>query len=124
MYFIEPVSKQLHLKTLLCSRFANFFKNIDKSDNVTVRVLVNLCLKDNNSVLCRNINFISTNCDLPINELSKELVKKKMTFSDIPVNEEWKIEVLNELLNTRHDFMIQEFDKTEIDFMIYFICTS
>ena len=43
---------------------------------------------------------------------------------DIPVNEEWKIEVLNELLNTRHDFKIQEFDKTEIDFMIYFICTS
>ena len=41
----------IYLKTLLCSRFTNFFNNISKGDIRSIRVLLNLCLKDHNSVI-------------------------------------------------------------------------
>ena len=43
-YFIELISEQIHLKTLLCSRFVSFCKFMCKSHSI--QQLIDLCKND------------------------------------------------------------------------------
>ena len=38
-YFIEPISENHHLKTMLCLRFVSFFHSLQKSNKIAIRLL-------------------------------------------------------------------------------------
>ena len=54
-----------------------------------------------NTVLCRNLFSIANDCSVNPSDLNKMLVKKQMKYLDVPLEHEWKVPVLQELLSTR-----------------------
>ena len=66
-YLIEPISRCLHIKTLLASRFVAFSERIN-SIKSSIRLLENLFKNDQRSVLCKNLitiadfNVLVDNC--------------------------------------------------------------
>ena len=87
--------------------------------------LSNLCKNDLNTVFGRNLFYIANDCSVNPSDLSKILVKKQMKYFDVPLEHEWKVPVLQELLNTRmNNLYVEGFDdyvKTE---MINMLCSE
>ena len=80
---------------------------------------INLCKNDLNTVLGRNLFSIANVCSVNPSDLSKMLVKKQMKYVDIPLEHEWKVPVLQELLNTRmNNLYVEGFDDYVITEMI------
>ena len=53
------------------------------------------------------------------------LVKKQMKYFDVPLDHEWKVLVLQELLNTRtNNFYVEGFDDNVITEMINMLCSE
>ena len=62
---------------------------------------------------------IANDCSVNISDLSKMLFKKKMKYFDVPLDHEWKVPVLQELLNTRtNNLYVEGFDDYVITEMI------
>ena len=54
-----------------------------------------------------------------LSDLSEMLVKKQMKYFDVPLEHEWKVPVLQELLSTRmNNFYVEGFDDYVITEMI------
>ena len=58
-YFIEPLSKCTHLKTLLCASFSPFDKALINCKKSSVRVLASLCRNDTSTVYGNNLFTIA-----------------------------------------------------------------
>ena len=56
----------------------------------------NLCKNDLNTVLGRNLFCIANDCSVDPSDLSKMLVKKQIKYFDVPLEHEWKVQVLQE----------------------------
>ena len=77
---------------------------------------------DLNTVLGRNLFSIANDCFVNPSDLSKMLVKKQMKYFDV---HEWKVPVLQELLNTRmNNLYVEGFDDYVITEMINILCSE
>ena len=57
--------------------------------------------------------------------LSKMLVKKQMKYFDVPLDHEWKVPVLQELLSPRmNNLYVEGFDDYVITEMINMLCSE
>ena len=73
--------------------------------------------------LCGYIN--ANDCSVNLSDLSKMLVKKQMQYFDVPLEPEWKVPVLQELLNLRMNSLYDEgFDDYVITEMINMLCNE
>ena len=72
------------------------------------------------AVLGRNLFSIANDCSVNHSDLSKMLVKKQMKYFDVPLEHEWKVPVLQELLNTSrtNNLYVEGFDDYVITEMI------
>ena len=85
----------------------------------------NLGKNDLNTVLGRNLFCIANDCSVDPSDLSKMLVKKQMKYFDVPLEHEWKVQVLQELLNTRmNNLYVEGFDDYVITEMINMLCSE
>ena len=124
-YIIEPVSDNLHVKTMLCSRFVSFFNSLNESPKLCIRLLANVCKSDNRSVLCKNLVKIANDCNSDVSQLTKRCVKENMTFFPVPDEQSWKIPILKELLDIRaQNLYIADFNDEEITNMINELCSG
>ena len=73
---IESISQCLHAKTMLVSRCVSFYETIKASSKLCIRFLSNLCKKDLDKVLGRNLFSIANDCFVNLSDLSKMLVNK------------------------------------------------
>ena len=72
-----------------------------------------------------NLFSIANDCSVNPSDLSKILVKKQMKYFDVPLEHEWKVPVLQELLNTRTNNLYAEgFDDYVITEMINMLCNE
>ena len=54
-------------------------------------------------------------CSVNLSDLSKMLVNKQMKYFDVPLDQAWKVPVLQELLNTRTNNLYDEgFDDNNV----------
>ena len=96
---------------MLARRCVSFYETIEASSKLCIRFLFNLCKNDLNTVLGRNLFSIANDCSVNPSNLSKMLVKKQMKYFDVPLEHEWKVPVLEELLNTRmNNLYVEGFD--------------
>ena len=79
----------------------SFYETIEASSKLFTRFLSNICRNDLNTVFGRNLFSIANDCSVTLSDLSKMLVKKQMKYFDVPLDNAWKVPVLQELLNTR-----------------------
>jgi len=57
--------------------------------------------------------------------MNKFCVKQNMIYNHIPLDQEWKLPILHELLKVKEDnFVLNNFDDNEIATMINFLCSD
>ena len=91
------------------------------SSKLYIRFLSNLCNNDLNTVIGRNFFSIANDCSVN----SKMLFKKKMKYFDVPLDDAWKVPVLQELWNTRtNNFNVEGFNAYVIMEMKNMLCNG
>ena len=85
----------------------------------------NLCKHDLSTVLGRNLFSIANDCSVNSSDLCKMLVKKQMKYFEVPLEHEWKVPVLQELLSTwMNNLYAEGFDDYVITEMINMLCSE
>ena len=125
-FLIEPISDQLHLKTMLMSRLVNFHKGLIKSPKFTIRFLARLAENDHRTVLGNNLTWLLSKCNLEnVEELSPRIVKEKVSYIPEDPSNNWKISLAQELFRVRNkDVQIEGFSDLEISEIFHYICTE
>ena len=86
------------LKFLLASRFVAFSERMISTNKSSIRLLYILFRNDKRTVLCKNLNTIANDCNVLVENLSKNVVKKNLTFSKLPDDQNWKIPLIYQLI--------------------------
>ena len=66
------------------------------------RLLVDLSKEDLRTVLCKTLESIAQDCNVQSRNLNKFCVKQIMIYNHIPLDQEWKLPILHELLKVKH----------------------
>ena len=127
-YLIEPLSQCLHPKVMIASRFVTFYKSLITCNKFGVRFLARISERDNRTVLGNTLRQLLDKCSMTESEpdvLTAPLVKKKLSYFDMPMEEQWRVPLLQELLKIRQgNLKLGNLDNTEISFLIDYLCTS
>ena len=124
-YLIEDISKSLHPKVMLSSRYCSFVKSLLASPKYQVRVLARLCYNDQRTVMGRTLAGIGHGCDRHGGDhslLTPSDVKNRMAYFRVPEHEKWRTGFLTELLSEHLE--VPGFSKEEMDEMILHLCVS
>ena len=123
---VEPLSGHLHLRTQLMSRLVSFHKGLINSHKFTIRFLARLAERDLRTVLGNTLDYLVKQCNLSdINDLSANIVKKRLTFESVPHGSEWQVSLAQELLCIRRcELVVQGLSQDEIESMLSLACTS
>ena len=108
---------------MLCSIFVSFISSLENSSKICIRLLINLLKFDQRSVTAKNLRNIADKCNKDLNIIDKRIVKDCMIFQEIPVEEEWRIPFLNELISAKK-IVINRIGQAELDDIINFICAT
>ena len=123
-FFLEPLSGLNHVKFILISRFLGFISQIEKSQKVLPKTLLQLIRNDCRSVTgsnLRNILLLSNKDDT--SHLTQTDIKS-MVYMPVPEQNEWKVDMLSELINVKWgEVVIEGFEAEEIDAVIEEIST-
>ena len=123
-YLIETISKSLHPKVMLSSRFVTFHKTNISCKKPSVRLLASLASSDQRTSYGRNLRNISNECNIPIDALTNKLVKKMMTYNSPSDDQKWRVGLVNELLEARLGMVEVPLSDDEINDLLSFACSS
>ena len=128
-HLIVPMSRSIHLKTMLLSRYVKFYHSLVNSPKFSVRFVSRLFENDRRTVLGRTISYLCRECGLnrssDLDKLTPGLVKQHVGFGLIPENGQWMASVASEFLHARDSgYSLDGFSKDEIDEMLEYVCTS
>ena len=74
-------------------------------------------------MVCNIYNLIAQDCNEQSRNLNKFRVKQNMIYNHIPLDQDWKLPILHELLKVKEDnFVLNNFVDIEIATMINFLC--
>ena len=129
-YFIEPLSGP-HTKTMVYTRYVSFMKSLSKCNKPAVQYLYESIKKDTRTVTGQNIReiLILMNSD-SIEDINVKDMKRSMNFRPMAEKDKWRLDILKELVNVKHNKLEIDFNDGEnfsfndIDDMINFIATS
>ena len=124
-YFIEPVSELSHVKVLLASRQVKFHKMMLQSKRSSIALLATINEKNSRTRHGNNLLNIAKDSDTGLENLTSQPIKENMKFVHFPEQDEWKIPIVNEVLNVQNDCLtLSEFDKNDTKDMIKMLTTS
>ena len=122
-YFIEPLTSRRHIKFDLIDRFLNFTSKIRKSKKETLIYVYEKILNNVRSITGKNLTKIM--CDANYIDKSKPGNCSELKFRTIQIGEEWRINLVKELINVKHDTStIENLDAEEIEEMMEYVCTT
>jgi len=105
------------------SRFVQFVTSLSNCHKLCIRLLVDLSKHDLRTVLCKNLYSIAQDCNVQSRNLNKFCVKQNKIYNHIPLDQEWKLPILHELLK-EDNIVLNNFDDNEIITMINFLCSD
>ena len=125
-YLIEPMSKSLHPKTMLCSRYVGFYKSLIQSSKLSVRILAKLFKGDQRTVLGRTLFTLCRLSDAQnTDSISCQTVKKNVKYFVVPEAEAWRVDMVSELLKLRKETLsLPGFNLEEIQDILDSVCTD
>ena len=128
-YLLEPLSGVSHLQTMLSSRFVTFHKGLRSCSKLPVRFLARVYEDDLRTVHGRNVYEITKMCGLEsceIERLNPSIVKKSVTYREIPTDESWRVGLCQELLAIRDDddSYVPGFDDDDLESILSYICIT
>ena len=110
---------------MLLSRYVTFYKSLISSNKFSVSFLAKLSEKDNRTVLGKTLEYLCDQCEVVLENLTSQCVKKNIRYHDVPEVEQWRVPLATELLQVRSGSMsIPGFSSSEIKSFLDFTCTS
>ena len=80
--------------------------------------------RDLRTVYGNNLHRIAQLCEHNIEDLSSTLIKNKVQYRKLPMNEEWRIPILQEMLFARENNIEMEgLTRRDINHIINYVCT-
>ena len=124
-YLIEPVRKMEHLKNAIHKRFIAFTKKLETSPKMVVRRINQIVGKDCRSITGENLRRILIHYDSdPIKGPTRDDISKK-AFKEVPIGEEWRVSIINELIDMRDRSMDADcWSSNEIEETLTYLCTT
>ena len=124
-YLIEPISERTHLKFILIQRFLNFRKQVNKCPKRAIKSMFNICQYDANTITGSNFRKIMLLCKKTNIDQIDDNDIQNLTYSPVPLNEEWRVNLIKDLLEARNDpDILPGFSNVEISDMLEFACVS
>ena len=129
-YFIEPLGG-MHAKIMILTRYITFVQSISKTTKKAALYLLQRTIYNQQTITGKNVRLILIEIDdNDILELKVNKVKKSLKFYEIPENNEWKIDLIKELVDIKMNNLVLDFDDREdvkisdIDKTIHLVSTS
>ena len=130
-YFIEELSNCKHIMSIIFQRYLGFMSSLLNSKKHCLSALARLVLNDEGSLSSQNIETISKKANLKnILTLSPKVVADAVVYSEVPAEEEWRIDLLRELIAIQRNEVdldfgeLPPFSKSEIEDLIEIVATS
>ena len=108
--------------------FVTFHQSLVNCNKLGVRFLARLNDSHHRTVLGRTLRHILDDCRLTwsgLGQLNAQLVKKNLLYFMVPDGEQWRIPLIQELLQLRQGHLVVDnLDSKEIGDIIDHLCTS
>ena len=118
-YFVEQLGGQ-HAYSMLSVRFVKFLQNVQKSDKVAVQFMLRKVQNNVNTVTGKNVRYIQDQignyCDLLA--VSPSWLKRKLNFCEINSEDIWKVDLIKEVTNIRHNVLFLEHEDSGESFLV------
>ena len=106
-------------------RFLKFCDQLRGSNKNVLKTLIKNCENDTMTRTGNNLRTIMLLTNVNSISQIKQSVLTSQSYRDIPDGEEWRVPVLKELIEARHDrSMLPEFNHDEIDHLIEIASTT
>ena len=110
---------------MLSSRFVKFSEITRSSHKQAVRLLSSICYYDERSVFKKNLTNIAKDCEIEVCKLTPNIVKTNMQYVKTPIEDEWRIPLLQNLIRIRtNEWTLPGFDHKEFNLLINDVCTT
>ena len=110
-YLMEHVSGSKHIRTIIFQRFLSFIQSLRNSKKRCLSALADFVVNDQGSTTCQNLNLITKESGLSyILDWNPNIVKDSIVYKEIPEEDHWKVDILDELLQLRTGDLIFEGD--------------
>ena len=124
--FLESLCPVPHLEATLCSRYIGFLDNLSKCSKPIIPLLFNSIRRNIGSQTGNNIQYLLDKCNMKnLEDLVKEksrLCKKRI--NPLPENETWKTKLIEEIALILKGHVNLEFDNTNLEEILTFVCTD
>ena len=115
----------LHPKIMLISRLVEFYRSQLESPKFCIRFLVRQVAYDLRTKLGRTLHRVASELNVNVEQLNGNLVKSKMKYAAVPVDESWRSPLALELMKIRNgDADIAGFTNDEVETMLSFVCCA
>ena len=123
-YFIEAISQFFHTFVDICIRLVTFDNSLIEAAKAAISLLAKITRKDCRTVHGQNMKFIAKRCDLTsIDGMTSPQVKSTLKYLPIPIDEEWRLDIISEMLSFKAECLYDEdFNKEEINSMLEMLC--
>ena len=96
-----------------------------KSESSVINLIATINEKDSRTIHGNNLKNIANDCGTTIEDLSSYIVKKEMKFFRVPHEEQWRIPLVKELMETKHgDLKLSELDNNDLNEMVKMLTTT
>ena len=125
-YFLESLLGTPHMKLRILKNYLTFIKSIKMSSKQVLRHLYTISSSDVRSITGKNLrNILLLTNKLSVNDLSAEDIKS-LEYCPVPENDNWRITLLDDLLNFKHGTLEPpwKIDVDDLDNIIQTVCTT
>ena len=123
--FLESLSPVPHLEAVITGRYIGFLQSLKNSQKSLLTLIFSSCSEDQSSLTGQNLSFLLKKYKkFQISELitDKEVIKKSEIFP-LPVEEGWKVNMIEEISLVKKEQIDMEFELDDLDDILLYICT-
>ena len=124
--FLESMSDIPHLQSMLHGRYIGFIDNLSSTKKPHLQILFILCKQDQSCNTGQNIEYLLTSFQeksLKALIVKKPFIKTKRIYPSRE-DEEWKIQMIEEMCLSKLGFMETNIEEKDITIMLELICTE
>ena len=130
-YMVEELGGQ-HAHSMLIVRFVKFLQWMKKSPKLVVQYLLGKVANDMRTVTGRNIRYILEKIEhrKDLFKVKISWLKKRINFCEIPDNEKWRVNFVEEIVNIRQNVFKLDLDddsfltSDQLSEILDYLCTS
>ena len=107
-------------------RYIGFLQNLGQSQKHLIGLLFRTCCHNLGTVTGQNVNYLLkkyNKSDIQSLLMDKNKIKKSRVYS-LPVEDSWKINIIEELSLVKKSHLELDFDEKNLEEILEYICTA